>query len=168
MKKIIITFLMILVCPILSACDPSNFMIMDSHLQDIISIELIHYDNQDQKHFISWVPNQFDNLKTFELDNYTILETLEVEYITSFLNEFKSTDILHNYYAYDSPKDICIKLNYENGNFLIIWSNYKEHSFAGYIGEYLSDGQVLSFWGCFSYIKYYESLVENYFSSSLY
>ena len=84
-----------------------------------------------------------------------------------FLSSFKETDILHTYYAYDSPRDICIKLSYDNGNFLIIWANYKEGSYAGYIGEYLHDGSVLSFWGSFSSITYYEELVGNYFSTEL-
>ena len=42
--------------------------------------------------------------------------------------------VLYKYYAYNSPKDICIRLNYEKGNFLIVWANYAENSYVGYIG----------------------------------
>jgi hypothetical protein len=69
--------------------------------------------------------------------------------------------------VYDSPKDICIRLNYSNGNFLIIWANYIEDSYAGYIGEYLSDGTVFSFWGSFSSLMDFEELVNQYFVHDL-
>ena len=167
MKKIIYSLISLLLCITLCSCDPGIYVISDESLQGINNVELIEYDNPEQKHFNTWVSDQFDKLKSFKLDRYVVLETLPSDDIDEFLGSFKETDILHTYYAYDSPKDICIKLSYDNGNFLIIWANYKEGSYAGYIGEYLHDGSVLSFWGSFSSITYYEELVGNYFSTEL-
>ena len=103
----------------------------------------------------------------FVSDNATVLADLPTDKIQDFLDAFSKTDILSTYYAYNSPKDVCIKLNYENGNFLILWANYIDNSYAGYIGEYSSDGTVLSFWGSFSALGYYEDLVEQYFDYTL-
>ena len=167
MKKIICIILGILFSITTCSCDPGTFVIKDEYLKGIISVELINYTNPDQKGFILWAPNQFDKLKKFNNDNYVVLETLPNKKINSFLDSFKNTDILHTYYAYDSPKDICIRLNYSNGNFLIIWTNYKYRNYQGYIGQYLSDGSVLSFWGCFSAYDYYRELVEYYFDIKL-
>ena len=168
MKKNALIVFCMLVCIILCSCDPGTFIIQDEYLENVISIELIEYNNPNQDHFNSWVPDQFDDLKPFMLNNYKILETLPEEKINEFKESFKKTDILHTYYAYDSPNDICIKLNYSNSNFLIIWSNYKEGRYSGYIGEYSLDGTVVSFWGCFSSLTYYEGLVNDYFSTELY
>lgn len=164
MKKLLYIIECVIFCITLCACDPGVFIIEDEHLEDVVSIQLVEYDNPDQQSFITWVPNQFDKLKQFDLKKCVILETLPKENNSSFLHSFKESEILHTYYAYDSPKDICIKLNYENDQFLIIWANYKNEEFAGYIGKYYEDGTVLSFWGSFSNLLYYEQLVNNYFS----
>ena len=164
MKKTVAIILVMMICFTMCACDPGSCSIDREELNNIVSVELIEYANSNQKHFTSWVPDQFDKLLPFDSVNATTLEILSSEKISDFLDAFSKTDILHTYYAYNSPKDICIRLNYENGNFLIIWANYAINTFRGYIGEYSSDGSVLSFWGCFSSVTYYENLVNQYFS----
>ena len=163
MKRIVALVLLTIICFSMCACDPSSFVINRDSLDNVISIELIEYTNPDQKHFTTWVPDQSDKLAPFNLANATILETLPEEKISDFLDSFSTIDILHTYYAYNSPKDICIKLNYENGDFLIIWANYAEDSYAGYIGEYSAEGTVVSFWGSFSSLSDYKDLVNHFF-----
>lgn len=166
MKKLC-AILLIFLCFSATACDPGTYVVEPELLEDVIRIELVNYENPTQKHFISWVPNHFDDLVSYDNTKETILEELEEEQIDNFTADFSQTDILNTYYAYNSPKDICIKLTYENGNFLIIWANYKNNSFAGYIGEYLADGTVSYFWGSFSDLAYYENLVSEYFTTPL-
>ena len=163
MKKILISLCFIIMLLSLSACDPASFRIHEDSLKGIVSIELIEYENPNQKHFVSWVPDHFDDLKSFNTTNVRVIETLQDEKKSEFLDAFMQTDILHTYYAYDSPAEVCIRLNYEGGNFLILWANYKDNSYAGYIGEYSADGSVLSFWGSFSALFYYQDLVNNFF-----
>ncbi len=166
MKKVCLAVLATICC-FLCACDPSSYLVDREKLNDVVSIELIEYENPDQKYFITWIPDQFEQLVSFDPANAKVLETLPAEKMIDFLDEFSKTDILHTYYAYDSPKDICIRLNYANGDFLIIWANYAENSYAGYIGEYSKDGAVLSFWGSFSSLSDYEELVNRYFTHRL-
>ena len=167
MKKIFAIMIAVIICFSICSCDPSSFVVSRDSLDNVISVELIEYANSDQKHFTTWVSDQSDKLVPFNLANATILETLPEEKISGFLDAFSTTDILHTYYAYDSPKDICIRLNYESGGFLIIWANYAENSYAGYIGEYSSDGTVSSFWGSFSSLSYYTELVNQFFAYEL-
>ena len=167
MKKRLHVILITLVCILFSACDPGTHPIAPNEFDDVTCVELILYENQQQKQFTSWVPNHFDELLPFENDNVTLLETLPKEQISNFIQAFSETDILHTYYAYNSPKDICIRMHRSNGNFLIIWANYNRGSFAGYIGEYLADGTVLSFIGSFSALDYYTNLVSNFFDYDL-
>ena len=167
MKRTACLVLAAMLCLLLCACDPGHYPIEREALNDVSGIELIEYENPNQKHFASWVPNQFYRLTPFETSNATVLETLPADKTEEFLDAFSETYILHTYYAYNSPKDICIRVNYTNGNFLIIWANYVDGTHAGYIGEYSSDGTVLSFWGSFSSLKDYTNLVYQYFSHCL-
>lgn len=167
MKKTVCLVVFAAICCLLCACDPGSYPVDREELNAAVSVELIQYENPNQKHFTTWVPDQFDRLVPFIPANATVLETLPAEKIADFLDAFSKTDILQTYYAYNSPKDICIRINYENGNFLIIWANYTENSHAGYIGEYSSDGTVLSFWGSFSSLRYYEDLVDQFFTYRL-
>ena len=168
MKKWTLLVFLTLICCLLCACDPGTFHINQETLKErVVSVELIQYENPDQNHFASWVPNHFDDLVPFVVENATVLETLPAEKVDEFLEAFSQTDILHTYYAYDSPKDVCLRLNYENGDFLIVWANYARNSFGGYIGTFSADGTVLSFWGSFSGLFYYEDLVNQYFNYTL-
>ena len=164
MKKIVALILTAIMCFFMCACDPGSFSPNRDSLNSVIGVELIEYTNTEQKHFTTWVPDYFDELAPFNLTNATTIDALPAEKIPDFLDAFSATDILHSYYAYNSPKDICIKLNYENGDFLIVWANYAENHFGGYIGKYAADGTVSSFWGSFSALSYYEDLVNQYFN----
>ena len=135
MRKFVCFVSLAIICCLLCACDPGSYTIDQAALNNVVRIELIQYENPNQKHFTSWVPDQFDQLVPFDPANATVLETLPAERNAEFLEAFSQTDILHTYYAYDSPKDICLRLSYENGDFLIIWANYAEGRYSGYIGD---------------------------------
>lgn len=167
MKKAIAFLLVTVVCFSLCACDPSRYTVNREEFNGVIGVELIEYENPNQKRFVSWVPDHFDRLLPFVSDNATVLEKLPSEKIPDFLNDLSGKELLREFYAYDSPKDICIRLNYENGNFLIAWANYAENTCYGYVGEYSADGTVLSFWGCFDTVNNYTDLVNRYFTYKL-
>ena len=67
-----------------------------------------------------------------------------------------------HYASYNSPGDICLRLNYENGDFLIVYNQRGRH--RGYIGEYSSNGAILSYWGILNNKKDYEKLLTEYFN----
>jgi hypothetical protein len=161
MKKVaIISLCLILIALTLSSCDPIMYSPTEKYLKDVVSIELIRYNNPDQKDFISWVPDHSDELVPFDCSKVTILETLPKDQHTNFTVAFSQTVVLHHYYKYDSPAGICIKATYSNGNFLIM----SQDSSAGYIGEFSQDGNVVNFWGAFSSSHYYENLVNDFFT----
>ena len=167
MRKIISLICLIAFCFLLCACDPGTFVVTEDSLEDVVKIELIRYNNTEQKSFNSWVPNHFDDLVAFDSSRAEVIEILPEDTIPEFKAAFSETDILHTYYAYDSPRDVCIRLIFSDGHFLIIWADYVNSFYAGYIGEYLEDGSVLSFWGSFSSLSYYENLVNNFFEYNI-
>ena len=168
MKKAITLILLAVMCCSTCACDPGRAHIDKEDLNNVVSVELIQYENPNQKSFITWVPDQSDKLAPFVLDNVTVLETLPAEKIPDFFDAFSEKDILYKFYAYDSPKDVCIRLNYQNGDFLIVWANYADENHSGYIGEYSADGTVSFFWGSFEALDDYEELVNDFFAYELY
>lgn len=166
MKKILLFFSMILLLMSLSACDPGtfNYNLEDLSL-DVISIELVTYENSDQDRFLSWVPNHFDDLEKLDMTKITVIETLSTEEISSFLEQLSNVMFLSYYYAFDSPSDICVKINYANGDFEIL--NCREDSYTGYVGSYNSEGEVVEFVGCFESYYDFQNLVNNYFDYQL-
>lgn len=133
----------------------------------MISIKLINYDNPEQKHFSFWVTDHASDLKPFDNAKMSCLEILDDNRITDFVDDLCECDVLYKYYAYDPPNGKCIKLNYSNGDFLIVWSNYKTGSFSGYIGKFSIDGEIAEFIGCFESLTSYEDLVNNYFQTQI-
>ena len=165
MKKYITLLLSIL----LTSCDPGGFRYnYDSLVNEIVSVELINYNNENQKEFMSWVPDHSKDLLAFNFDLMEKKEDLPKEKMTDFLLELSTTHILYKYYVYDSPKGICIKMNYKNGNFEIISCDYERSSYFSYIGTYNKEGEVLFYVGSFSNYEYFESLVNNYFEYQIY
>ena len=154
-KTTIISLCLILIVLTLSSCDPLRYSPTEEYLKDVVSIELIRYNNPDQKDFISWVPDHSDDLVLFDNSKVEIIEELDDEKFDAFSTAFQSTEIMHTYYRCDSPDDVCIRVNYENGEFLIIGRDY--------IGCFSENGEVSEFWGCFSARMYYTDLVNEFF-----
>ena len=158
-------FILIIFCFTLTACDPGSYYLKQEDLTDIVSVEVINYDNPEQKHFKSWVPDHEADLKPFDNSKVSVLETLDENNIINFVDELCGYHILYKYYGYDSPNGTCLKLTRSNGNFLIVSCN--ENRFAGYIGEFSTDGEIIAFIGCFSNRIYFEALVNDYFQTKI-
>lgn len=162
-------FLRVISLPLLSllcltACDPGHYRFSYLDLKDdVVSVDLIEYRNDNQKHFTSWVPNHYNELLPFEIENVTLLETLDVALLDTFLKQVCEYTILDHYYAYNSPKGTCIRLNHNNDDFTILWS--PRGRYAGYIGKYSQDGEVKDFYGCFQ-ANYIDSLIDVYFNQT--
>jgi len=168
MRKFSVLIVFCALCLLLTACDPSSYRFdRDDLFNSVTGIELINYDNPSQKRFVSWVPNHYPQLRSFKLDNMTILETLDDGYFNGFLKQLSDIYFLDKYYAFDSPNGICIRLLYSNGDFEVISCNYKHNSFAGYVGKYNSKGKVIDFVGSFSSLSTFISLVNDFFETQI-
>lgn len=168
MKRFVILFFTISFSLLLTACDPGSYMFdYDELTNNVIRVELIDYKNPDQKHFVSWVPDHSSKLLPFNTSDLTTLEALDENKIPDFLSQLSEENILYKYYAYDSPKGICLKLSYSNGDFLIISCDYERKSYSGYIGIYSADGNIIDFIGCFSNYYSFETLVNDFFETDL-
>ena len=155
---------LIICCSTLTGCDPVGYSFAPDDLADIVSIELIQYDNPEQKQFFSWVPDHTSDLKSFDNSKVSILETLDESHISELTATLCEFYILGTYYAYDSPNGLCLRLTYSNGDFLIV--NCGENSY-GYIGKFSHDGEVAQFIGCFESFQSFKTLVNDYFQMEI-
>lgn len=151
-----------------AACDPAPYFFDYEDLHnEVIRVELIDHENPEQRKFRSWVKDHSRELVPFKLSNMTVLETLDHNDVPTFLKQVSETEFLHKYYVFDSPKGICIRVIYENGDFLILSCDYDNESFGGYVGIYNSEGDVVDFIGSFCRYDDFESLVGDYFETVL-
>lgn len=166
MKKLYLVILFLSFTLLFTACDPAMGPFDDFDSSDNIeSIELIYYENPTQRSFLSWIPDYTPQLQDLDMSNITVLETLDTNLIDDFVSQFNEAELLYKYFTFDSPKGICIRMNYENGDFEII--NCETNTFAGYIGKYTSDGEVIDFLASFSAYEDFEYLVTDFFETSL-
>ena len=163
--KIIIVIMCLL---LMVACDPGGFRFDYSTLKnEVIKIELVKYNIQKQVTFSMWAFDQTEYLLNYEYKNEEKLEELDSDSIDDFLNELKDYDVLLSYFVYNTPKGLCIKMSYSNGDFEIINCDSEPPSFCGYIGRYSANGKVVSYTGCFSSYGYFANLVNNYFETKI-
>jgi len=168
MRKTFLLLLVLVLLLTLSACDPGSYMFDETEISgEIVSVELIDYDNPSQKHFLSWVPDHFDDLVSVDVSNITIIETMNDEEIPNFIQELIQIDFLYLYYAFNSPKDLCIKINYSNGDFELLSCDIENNAFHGYVGKFNSDGEVIDFVGNFASFYDFEDLITTFFEYEL-
>lgn len=144
----------------LTACvwDPSPYYYNLEELRaPVTRIELINYDNPNQHHFKSWVPNHEGDLKPLNMDAIEVTATMDDSQIDSFMQDLSKELILYKFYDVDSPKDTCIRIVYEDDYFDILSKNY--------VGTFTPSGKVEDFIGSFSGYIVFEHLLQTYFGS---
>lgn len=165
MKRIVAVILTLVLLLPLYSCDPMPYNFDYQELkQEVIGIELIEYDQPKTKHYTFNMGSFIIKPLPFDEGRATILETLDEDEYDDFLRQLSEENILYKWYSYNSPKDICLRLIYENGNFLVLSCDYANESFHGYVGSYNSEGEVLEYYGSFEGFSSYERLVNEFFS----
>ena len=145
----------------ITSCDPAHSTLKYSEFkEEVVSVDLIDYKNDNQKHFASWVPDHESDLAPFVLENASFIKSLDNNTIDTFVKQVCNYTLLVKYYAYDSPKGVCIRMNHKNEDFTILWA--PAGSYAGYIGKFSSNGDVKEYYGCYQ-ANYIDSLLKVYF-----
>ena len=164
MNKILkyLSVCIVLLSLILTACDPIPYYFNEDELQEeVVIIELIKYDYPETKE----VKKKSDILP-FDFDKVKILETLKAEEFNDFLNELsqKRFHVSDDITKYSNSADgVSLKIEYKNGNFLILCWNSK----SNFVVEYTSDGNVTDTILRFTAAQDFIDLVNNSFQTQL-
>lgn len=163
-----LTVAVLILCMMLTACDPNRMHYDYNDLaNNVVSVELIEYENPDRVKFWSWIPDFSDKIKPFDPEKVTVLETLDEERMPDFFTCLSEANIFDEYYVYDSPHGICLRLTYQNGDFTVFTSDYENQSYGGFICAYSSDGTVKEYIGSFSSLLYFQNLVNDFFEEKV-
>ena len=162
MKKIAVALIAIVFCLSLVACDPAfNYFDRTGVGEaEVASVQLIDYDASDITELQWWKQYIFPSLwwhpLSFDENKCTVIETLNEDKKEDFINNLKDSGGYLFYYKYNSPKGMCLKITYSDGNFLIIGLDL-----WGYVGEYAADGSCGQYYGASN--LYPAGLINDYF-----
>ena len=158
MKKLFTVSAIILVVLSLAACDPAHYYYDYEDLKsDVISIELINYNNPDVKELFE----KRDKVISFDIEKMEIMETLSDESFNDFLLYFSKILFLEYWRHADSPNGTCVRIVYEDGDFEIV-----THEVV-YAGRFDAEGNVKKFIGGLSGKASFVSLVNNFFETKI-
>jgi protoporphyrinogen oxidase len=164
MKKIITVLLLIFLSVSLISCEPDKYFFKTNTRNDeIVSIELISYDSDNVS-----ITESTEEMLNFLSDNMEILEILDATKNKDFISEFSNIEFFQGYPHLNTPKGVGVKINYENGDFLIVTdSTLGEDSYGGDAILYNSGGIFQKYYGSLSWIQNFLDLINNFFETQI-
>ncbi len=163
MKKLSL-LLSILLVILLVSCEPDKYYFKDNTRNDeVVSIELISYTANDIE-----IVDSIAEMLDFYTDNMTILETLSQSEVEDFMSKFSYIEFFQGYPHLSTPDGTGVKINYENGDFLIVTNNPDgEEPHGGEAILYNSDGQFMDYYGSISWMQNFIDLVNEYYQTQI-
>ncbi len=161
MKKNMIALLIMFFSIILVACEPETYYFKNNpRNNEIQSVELIsHYAVN-----ISIVESD-DEMLDYYFEYMEILEILDEVKIENFVSEFSKIEFFQGYPHQNTPNGTGVKINYRNGDFLIITDSFvDEDEYGGDAILYDSDGNFLIYYGGISWLQTFIDLIDELFS----
>lgn len=164
MKKLIVALLLILFSVSLISCEPVKYFFKNNtRNEEIVSIELISYSQDNVA-----VVDSIDEMLAFVFEKMEILEILDAAKIEDFISEFSLIEFFQGYSHLNTPNGIGVKINYQNGDFLIISSSFIDEDVTG--GDailYNSNGIFLEYFGSISWIQTFADLIAEFFDTQM-
>jgi len=163
MKKISEVLLLIFLSISLISCEPNNYYFKNNTRNDeIVSVELISYSPDNVA-----VTESTDEMLDFYTSNMTTLEVLDSAKNEDFISEFGNIEFFLEYPHLNTSDGIGIKINYENGDFLIVTNTVFNEKRYGDAILYNSDGLYQDFYGGISWEQNFIDLVNKYFQTQI-
>ena len=128
---------------------------------EIVSIELISYTPDEYA-----VTESTEDMLDFDSDKMEILEVLDTTENENFISDFSEIEFLQGYPHLNTPKGIGVKINYENGDFVVVTISFlDDDSDGGNAILYNSEGVFLEYYGGMSWIPGFVNLINKYFEA---
>lgn len=163
-SKMCALLLLILLSVSLISCDPVRYFFKNNTRNDEIeSVELISYSPDNVA-----VVESTDEMLDFVTENMEILESLDITKKEDFISEFSCIEFFEGYPHLNTANGVGIKINYENGDFLLVtYDQFNEADNGGDAILYNSDGIFINYYGSLSWIQSFIDLVNKYFETQI-
>ena len=160
MKKTISYIMIICVFISLSGCvwDPASYLFDYEKLKEqVATVELINYENEEPKKI-----KDISEILPYDFDKEEVLETLPADKIDDFIMDLSEIRFLDYSSFAKEPVEICIKITYKNGEFIIITSTLMDVAF-GLVELFNSNGCPIEYIGAPGDRDEFVALVNKYF-----
>ncbi len=160
MKKTISYIMIICVFISLSGCvwDPASYLFDYEKLKEqVATVELINYENEEPKKI-----KDISEILPYDFDKEEVLETLPADKIDDFIMDLSEIRFLDYSSFAKEPVEICIKITYKNGEFIIITSTLMDVAY-GLVELFNSNGCPIEYIGAPGDRDEFVALVNKYF-----
>ena len=160
MKKRIFV-LLIMMAVLMTSCvwDPEGYIFNYEELkEEVIGVELIEYENSDPK-----IVKKSSEVLPFDFNKMKSIKTLASEQTEEFIKSFTDIRFMKSYNYSNAAVGISIKINYKNGEFLIVSSNIIDDRAYRFVVKFDSNGDVIEVIGGFESGKDFVKLVKDFF-----
>lgn len=163
-KNTLLLIVTIILGVLINSCEPEKYYFKNSERNDeIISVELISYTDDDLE-----VVESIDQIEDLKMDNIILLETLNQSKIEDFISDFSYIEFFQGYPHLNKPNGIGVKINYDNGDFVIMTDTFNsEDLYGGDAFMYNSDGLFLEYYGSVSMLGEFKDIINKYFQTQI-
>ena len=160
MKKRVFVLLILMAVLVTScACDPPSYRFNYEELkEEVVGVELIEYENSDPK-----IVKKSSEVLPFDFNKMKSIKTLDSEQMDEFIKSFTDIHFMRFDDYSNAAVGISIKINYKNGEFLIVSNKVTDDRGYRFIVKFDSDGDVIEVIGGFASRKDFAELVYDYF-----
>jgi len=162
MRKNIILLILMILSISLTACEPVKYFFATNPRNDeIVNVELISYSPDEEA-----VSESTEDMLDFDSYKMEILEVLDTTENEDFISDFSEIEFFQGYPHLNTPKGIGVKINYDNGDFVVVTiSFFSDDSDGGEAILYNSEGVFLEHYGGLSWIPSFVDLIDEYFEA---
>lgn len=163
MKKIVvilITFFSIF----LISCEPEAYYFKyNSRNEEVVNIEFISYNSNELA-----VVESTQDMLDIEINDLEVHEILDVKETEGFISDFSEIEFFLGYSHFNLPNGIGIKINYRNGDFLIVTDDVdSDEEHRGDAILYNPEGKFIQYYGSFSWEQEFIDLMNSYFQTQV-
>ena len=97
----------------------SHFFNRAELAENVVRVELVYYDNPAARRIRSPRPHDIGLLPQFDFAKMEIRATMDEDMMPAFFRELSSVALRYLDNHLDSPRGLCIRLVYRNGDFLV-------------------------------------------------
>ena len=164
MKKRIVMITCLCLFILLNGCvsDPPTYFFEYEKLKgQIASVELINYENDNPE-----IIKDASEVMPFDFDKEEVIETLDANKIDDFALDLSEIRFMNDSDFAKEAIGICIKITYENGEFIIITSTLIDVAYA-LVEVFDSNGFSIEHIGKPGSRKDFVALVNKYFEDKI-